>query len=428
MGCMKIAVSSIIGSIFFLFLLSAAHSFDLIVLSYRIYGADQENAPPILLLSGSDGEAIGYEYLTFEIDVRSSTPPLLLATLLHCNAFWQEDQNLFINDPALRTTIVDWIPAPTNDAGYDYRGKLRIPFTGHPIQHGGNWKIKIFSERSHLLAEARFFVVTQMAKAQLNILTDFYTPQSNVSPAAFTFEMRIQAPSLFDQELHTVTFYRNHRWYEPLIVSAKNVPLNVAQLYAHSMEPYISGFLASEKRFLLRKVPAENEYRLLDLQNVAMYPTSQKVLTTPLTDLKRNGQWWEFDNDGALITTSLPAFYDRYQLFEFRLNPESAPLSKQVFVVGSFNNWIPTPEWELFYDSETKLYRLRNFLRRGIHNYMYVTGLWNATTQQLEHRSFEEFEGNTFSVSHTIYAFAYYHVPDYGGYDTIIAVAQAPTN
>ena len=77
------------------------------------------------------------------------------------------------------------------------------------------------------------------------------------------------------------------------------------------------------------------------------------------------------------------------------------------------------------YDESMNLYRLRQWFRRGRHNYLYATGRLNADTEQIMDLSFEEFEGNTASANNSFIAFAYYRELDYGGYDGIVAVGSS---
>jgi hypothetical protein len=111
---------------------------------------------------------------------------------------------------------------------------------------------------------------------------------------------------------------------------------------------------------------------------------------------------------------------------EFILDPEGAPPSAQeLFLVGSFNHWCPSAQWQLAWDEQEGVYRLRQLLRRGRHNYLYATGRLNADTRRVEALDFAEWEGNTTAARHTFFAFVYYLEPDFGGYDALIAVGAA---
>ncbi|MEN3026185.1 MAG: hypothetical protein ABDH31_00555, partial [Chlorobiota bacterium] len=173
-------------------------------------------------------------------------------------------------------------------------------------------------------------------------------------------------------------------------------------------------------------LPAQNEYRVLDLSNPAQFPPNTAApLRLPLADLRRNGNFWEWADDGACITAHLPPYLQDYVPVEFVLDPEGRLPSNETFVMGSFNNWQATAEWRLSYDPEERLYRLRQVLRRGRHNYLYATGELSVDSKAVQKLSFEAWEGNTSGTRISFWAFVYYRMPDFGGYDALVAVGAA---
>ncbi len=399
---------------------------SVVVRLIRAYGGANEQAPPVVLMRLVDDPTVpGYDFATIEFDVSASNIPNLYARMVHCNADWTEDENGFLNDVMNRTSLFDWNIAPSRSRYYTYRGKLQIPNPQIQLRFSGNWKIKIYDMETDLqLAEARIFVVDPQAFCRFNFMTDFYEPTYRVSAIALTLEAVIDAPqaNLIDALMHSVVFYRNHRWGEPFMVSNR---------YDGTLNPYgvgtaIAGIFPAGKIFRVSRIPAQNEYRILDLTNLAMFPFTGQPVRLPLADLRRNGTFWERADDGAMITRMVPSSDDEYVPLEFLLDPQpSTPSEQDVFAVGSFNNWTPSRDWMLFYDETLRLYRLRQWVRRGRHNYMYATGTLNATTGAIDNVNFEEWEGNTASASNSYIAFAYYRVQDYGGYDGIVAVGAS---
>jgi|LJSS01.1.fsa_nt_gb hypothetical protein len=400
--------------------------------SLRIYGGADETAPPILLLA-ADGTASapGYPFVTVEVDVDAAVPPPLVARFVHCRPNWQESNNVFLHFGATGTTLFSWEPAPANSRYYSYRGRLRIPNPQVAITYAGNWKVQLVdASTSQLVAEARFFAVKPQALCRVVVYSDLYDAPPGISPAAVTLEAWVQMPdgSSIDQRLHTVVFYRNHRWCEPYIVSSELTFADFPEpLYRQPYRRSITGMLPGTKVFRAEQLPAQNEYRVLDLSNPAQFPPNPPApLRLPLADLRRNGSFWEWADDGAAVTAHLAPYLQDYVPVEFVLDPEGAPpLSREVFVVGSFNNWCATPEWRMSYDPGEHLYRLRQLVRRGRHNYLYATGRVNADTGSVEELSFEEWEGNTTGTRTSFWAFVYYRAPDFGGYDALVAVGAA---
>ena len=391
----------------------------------RAFGADNELLPPIVLLSETDDPSIvGSRFTTIEFDIRSEIIPNVYARLIHCKANWEEDES-YITNSMNRTSLVDWEIAPSTSRYYKYRGSLQIPNPQIDLRYSGNYKVKIFDmENDELLGESRFFAVDPQAFCRFNFMTDFYEPKARVSSIALTLEAIIDSPKsdFIDPFLHTVVFFRNHRWNEPYVVSYRYE--NPDRL--HDVGTAIRGIFPAGKIFRVSRIPAQNEYRVIDLSNLALFPNTGQPVRLPFSDQRRNGMFLERSNDGALLTTMISPLNDEYVPLEFLLDPQPGyPSEHDVFLSGSFNNWKPDRTWRMSFDPELRMYRLRHWVRRGRHNYLYATGRLNVDNDLIRDLSYEEWEGNTAANSNSYIAFAYYKVQEFGGYDGIIAVGAS---
>jgi hypothetical protein len=407
------------------FLVQVTSASDVALRFIRSYGGTNEMLPPIVSIDGASEAVQGFvsEFATVEFDLRSNNFPNVYARLVHCQADWTEDENAFLSDVTNRTTLVEWRLAPSRSTYYTHRGTIQIPNVQMQLRFAGNWKVKLFDMDGDVqLGETKLFVVKEMASVSMNFMTDFYEPEAKVSTIALTLEAIVRASrgsTLIDGFQHSMVFYRNHRWHEPFMVSTK---------YSEEHNPPststgFSGILNGGKIYRIARIPAQNEYRVLDLSNLAMYPFSGAPVRMPLTDLRRNGMFIERADDGAMVTRAISGINDEYIPIEFLLNPDPGDASeKDVFVSGSFNQWKPDRNWMMYFDESLRLYRLRQWVRRGRHNYMYATGNVNADNGKVDNLSYEEMEGNTASAAIGYIAFAYYRVPDYGGYDAIVGL------
>lgn len=392
----------------------------------RAYGGTNEQAAPIVMLRGNGTAAtVGAAFATIEFDVSAGIIPNLYAHIVHCNADWTEEANGFLTSVMQRTSLFDWSVAPQRARYYSYRGKLQLPNPQIELRFSGNWKVKLYNmDNDQLLGETRIFVVDQQAQVRVQFMTDFYEPKARVSSTALTLEGIVEAPrtNLLDGFQHTVVFYRNHRWQEPYVVSNKYAD----EPTRDDAGTAVRGFFPNGKIFRIARIPAQNEYRVLDLTNLAMYPNTGEPARMPMSDQRRNGMFDRRSNDGALVTTMVSSTYDEYVPLEFMLDPAPGyPSNDDVFVVGSFNNWKPDRSWMMSFDERLGRYRLRQWVRRGMHDYLYATGRVDLDTDTVQRLSYEEWEGNTASASTSWVAFVYYTVQDYGGYDGIIAVGAS---
>ncbi|MCU0424421.1 MAG: DUF5103 domain-containing protein [Candidatus Kapabacteria bacterium] len=420
------------------------------VLNVRVFGGNSEAAPPIITRApqnvfgtpqdqnGQNAAAndasgvIGSSFVTVEVDVQCAVQPAFIATLTHCDAFWVEDKNFVINDPSLRITQIQVFQANTFSRYFTHRARFTVPSSEVQLRFSGNWKAKIFDaeDMATPIGEARFFVVDQETATSLVLLPDGYSPRiGGTSPAANLVEAAISAPpQFFDENFHTVTLYRAWRWNEPFVITQKPDQSRVEQMYGRSSKITVLGFSGGQKRFRITAVPAENEYRVLDIRDALRFPASTAPLRFALADLRRNGVMFMRADDGAFSSAGVQASRDEYVLMEFVLASEGAPSSREIFVMGSFNNWQALPDWKMRYDSTLHQYTLAQWIRRGRHNYLYASGTLSKQTGTVEAYDFEECEGNSLSANHTFYALFYYRNPQFGGYDALLGAAAANTS
>jgi len=396
----------------------------------RVYGDDNESSPPILIMKSNDATAninVGARQLTLEIDIYADIPPTLFATFTHCDINWEEDANNFINNQSMmRTSDFFWESAPTSHSYYSHRGTLKFPNSVLQFRYSGNWKVKLYDYYSpdKLIAETKFFVVEPIVPVQMEFISSMYSPQFNVINSAYNIETSITAPSrILNSQLKNFVIYRNFRWSEPYIISESYTDRYTNTLYKYSFPIMVSGFSNVEKRFSIFNIPAENVYRVMDMSNLAEFPSGSYLVQLPFSDLIRNGNYWEVDDDGAMITRYISESEDEYVYMEFVLDPQGVISDEDVFISGSFNNWTPNKNWQMYYDRETRTYRLKQWIRRARHNYLYGTGTYNPDTQQFENISFDKYEGNNVYSNHSYIGFLYYRSMELGGYDAIIGAS-----
>lgn len=397
----------------------------------RAYGEDNERYPPIVLI-GSEidfyNPVVGYPFITIEFDVAAEVPPALYAKFIHCNHKWEETENIFLSDIiGTRTTLFEWDAAPIGQNYYGYKGKLQVPNGQIKFKFSGNWKAKIYDmdRDGELLAETRFFVVEPKSRVEVGMFPEFYSPEFSVSSTGLVVEgIAISNQTLIDGNASTSVLYKNNRWFEPYVISSKFGTGDDNQ-YRYKFKTMVSGFLSAGKRYRIEGLPSENSYRILNLADLSYYPSSTQPLTPPFSDLRRNGTFYDYDDDGAMITDYVPYGYEEYLPIEFRLDPEGRISREDVFVVGSFNNWVPDAKWQMFWDEEDRFYKLRQWIPRARHNYLYATGKLNIDNFKVERYSYDEYEGNTTGGNQTYIMLIYYREFDYGGYDSIIGVGAS---
>jgi hypothetical protein len=110
---------------------------------------------------------------------------------------------------------------------------------------------------------------------------------------------------------------------------------------------------------------------------------------------------------------------------EFLLEPDGWRSDDDIFIVGSFNGWKADSKWQMYWDESDRYYKLRQWVRRGKHNYLYATGRNNFGQNSVNNLACDEYEGNTVMAAHSFIAFVYYREFEYGGYDALIGIGAA---
>lgn len=395
----------------------------------RIYG-DNEMEPPILQItnSGRYETNVGSEKITVELDITADVPPSLYARFVHCTVDWEETENLFYQGLAsMRFSNIQWESATYSNSNFSYRGRFSFPDLNIKFQHSGNWKILFYDYNNDKVpfASAKFFVIESRAGADISIWNGMYSPIFNVSSTCYNIEASVWSNmSILDNNVHTCVLYKNHRFEEPIVITQSTSVNQFEYLYRYRYNKIVSGFISARKSFRAENVPAENEYRVLDLTNLAYFPRSNNPVRLPLSDLRRNGTFFEYDDEGAMLTGNVSSTIDDYVYVEFVLEPDGVRSADDIFLIGSFNNWTPTAAWQMYFDDKDWYYKLRQWVRRARHNYLYASGELNYDMNRAVRYSTDEFEGNTSLNDHSYIAFFYYKDVALGGYDAIIAAKR----
>lgn len=396
----------------------------------RSYGGNDEKLPPIILLQTSETKnyptPLASEFVTIEFDVSANTPPRFYAQIVHCGADWSETENVFVNSFAMKTSNIDWTSSLISNGYFTHRGKFQLPNAQFKFKFSGNYKVKIVDyTNDSTLAETRLFVVKPKAQGILLMNTDLYESQFKISKTSLFLQSTVATrENLIESNMGTTVFYKNHRWLEPWICSNnENLKRNTA--FRYKIQESVSGFASFGKNFRIENLPAENGYRILDLTNTTFYRQSNALQRINFSEIPRNGSFLMQDDDGAMVSANLGNYFDDYVYTEFILDPINLEPKNDVFVTGSFNNWKPNKDWQMFFDNSEKLYKLRQWVRRGRHNYLFTTGTLDYETNTVKNYSNDEFEGNTSYTGHTYIAMTYYREIEDGGYESLVCITAS---
>ena len=395
-----------------------------------IHGSENMSAPPFLSTADPSGAGgiggFGSPALTIDLNLVADASPTLGLVLIHCDRNWKPTESVFIQDRTrLRSTDFIVETAPIGVLNYDYSATITFPSETNTIdvEHSGNYIARIINyyDGETVLAELRFFAVESTAGVRLEMISDFYESAwtDKVQEGLRARTEITPGPTSFSTQFQAVHLYEQGKWLYPM----------VADENSRSRTPAKGEYRATWSPFYGRKVvadffniPSGNEHRILDLTDMVEYPSNGGVLTTRLSDQPRYASYSEQDNNGLVLFPYVSPEDNDLVYFEFRLDLDGEEIYDDMAVVGSFNNWTPSYDWRLVYNSITGQYAARGWVKRAMHEYEYVNGRWNVDSGILEQAEATLLEGNNVYASQTWYALAYYRDQTALSYDRIVGV------
>ena len=397
------------------------------VFGARIHAAGNESSPPILRLAEPGKPSTG-EGLTLTFEMVSPTMPSPTLILVHCDALWRPTESIFVQDNfRLRSSDFKIERSPISARFYDYRVSITFPAPDLRIEilHSGNYLARVvdYYDNTRILSESRFFVIEQKSQVDMDVYSDFFeSAQTKVLNHGLKVRVEVQpSGDLFAAQPKGIHLYRSGEWYTPII--AGNESLTEEYTFGDPQTTW-SAFFGGKAIAQFANIPAGNEHRLLDLTDILQYPPTNNALSTALSDLPRSGSAAP-DNNGVIASRFVSTTDDDYVVFEFRLDLAGYQSKQDIFVVGTFNDWKPTPEWQLHFDEASGFYIARGLIRRAFHEYEYLSGEWDDDAGVLRHADPTLLEGNSTYATSLFYSFVYYHDPTSGGYDRLIGVGAA---
>ncbi len=381
----------------------------------RIHGGADEGRLPILLLKtqavgGQVYASDGDPFITIEIDLDATIDPRLTLLFVHCSRDWHEDWQYF-DDNYMHLRMRDLEGAMASPRvrkyGYAYHAVCPDPSRRVSIDLSGNYKVIVLAD-DDTLGEARFVAVDPFASVTVSTLNEVDYSRA-WRPQVHNIEVNTAlAPDIFQSSILGVDIIVDHRMRAPVRVDPEDTSSRVR----------IDGAGPLLRFTALGQIPGAS-YRLLDCTNPGIYPPSDIPLGLVPRDIVRVGQALDADNHGAAYVDGVAPGDADYLPIRFRLDA-NGKRERDVFVVGAFNDWVPDISNQMDFDAYDGTYGATVWLRRGIYDYQYVTGRWDAATRRVVDQSWTELEGNSWYTPRLYTALVYYRDTRYGGIDRVV--------
>lgn len=393
---------------------SVTFAFDLQIKSLRVYSSGDEVNFPVI-----DSSDPAKESITIDFDVLSDQMPNLNIIFKFCDADWKPYENAFLSNPIYNSEPNLWFERlPNNIRGARYHYKGSFPNNNVTFPFSGKWKFFIIDSynRGAILASGRFFVVNPLVKLNIQVGREgLQGDMKEIASTGRTLAIRtnfILPDSLFSSKVKRVEIIANRKFGYPIVIDRNS----------YTADRFFEWNAASKFSFIARNIHPGNEYRTTDIRDIGKYnapPVYAHFGEIELSNLFKMGRR---DFNGASYLLDFRSDRADYLKVTFRIRPPEE-IKSSIFLVGSFNDWKVLPEYEMFDDNG--MMNLSVELKRGVHEYQYVTG--QVVNGSVENINWEILEGNFYQTENEYNIFLFYTTEEKGGYDKIIGYKRIKT-
>lgn len=404
MAVFRIALLSII----FIFTSIHGTSQDLSIKSLRVYSSI-ETSFPVLTHFEEDNQK-----LVIEFDVDSDVLPSLSIVFRYCDKNWRPYENIFLQNNGKNIEYdldFEILPFTCKNARYHYKGVFPNSNNFVEFPFSGKWMFYItdVQDTSRLYGTGKFYVVATDVQLDLNIKKEMLEDKT-YSPLEIgrivNITTRFDLPEeLFPNFVDEVEIIQNRKILSPIVID-RIFNTNTRQ-YSWNADRKFS--------FTARDIYPGNEYRQTDFRDINKFNSDNINSQFTGFEMSRFYKFGKRDLNGGYLLTNFKNDFATYLNVNFRIKPPEE-FAGDVFLVGSFNNWVVSPDYKL--EKNGEIYSKSLQLKRGVYDYQYVSGY--LVDEKIKDENWIYLEGNFWETSNEYHVFLFYKDPNYGGYDRII--------
>lgn len=389
--------------------------------SIAIFGQDIRSIQLFNPQTNDQTPVIGFdESLILRFDDLSNSSTVYRYTYKHLDRNWKDD-GLFFTEFATGSLsgLID---------NFQYSFNTLQPYTHYTLQFpnekirpkiSGNFELIVYKDSpENPLFTKRFSVMEDGAVVSVNLsrTTDARNPEVNQRVEVQAFG----SSSALMQNTNSVSMnvVQNNNWNVALFDLKPSSTLGNRMLFQQTTLAF----------------PGNNEFYYFENKNIGLpFDTVSGVETLENRNYTYLHPVWAFPLNYQYQPDVNGAYYFRrndlgiernadreadYSWVRFVLESEKS--DKEIYVLGGFNNFVPTRENRMIYDEEVKRYVANIYLKQGFYNYILATQ--NADGKL----NFGEVNGNFWQTENLYQAYLYYK-PFGRNYDGLLGYGEFRT-
>lgn len=390
---------------------AVVHSQEIKIKSLEVYpGGDRLSLPVIT----SDNKLI------IEFDVQSDFEPTLNIVFRFCDYGWTPTKNIFLlNQNRNQFLLFNFyrLPVTVEDAEYHFKGSFpdKDDFIEFPFS--GKWRFYITDQQdtSIVYAQGRFYYIESKVELSPRLKQD-QLENKTYWPVELSKVFNITTDFILPEDFYPgyvdrIEIVENQKNYYPVVINRND----------NTLERQFKWDANRNFTYIARDIVAGNEYRQVDLRDINYYTTKNAKAQRDGLEFSRFYLNANPDLNGAKIYTNYKDPFATYLDVTFSIRPPD-DVYGSIFIVGAFNNWKLSTEYQLKEDAG--IYSITLPLKRGIYDYQYVVA--DVVDGEIKNADWVILEGNTWKNSKVYDIFLYYNEPNDGGYERIIGYSRIP--
>ncbi len=363
------------------------------ILSLQCHPQDFELGYPILHKETATA-------LILSFDILGEEQPALAYKIIHCDAKWHKSNiqiREFLTDSFNEFYIDDYELSIGTKQLYTH---YKTTISQKQLKLSGNYILQVFPQDNpdEIWLQQRFLYVEPLTSIQGTVERENAMYHKTKQRIAFKVDYNNRAFT-FPKSSFTAVVLQNFRWetaryLKPLFINQKELSFNYidkrGRFDGNYEFPYFDTSIITQKTATIRSVEKDED----GTTHCYLYPHTKAP----------NNYFYLKDMNGnvSIVAENIynTATEAEYVWVHFTFGSEKLP--DPIFVVGRFNQWTTSPNYELRYDESLQAYHIGLLLKQGVYNYTLVSNNNGNLTNLL---------GNYSETENDYYIFLYYKEP-----------------